>query len=178
MIKLNPRQRVLAGAALLVTVAWLLDRLSGANRPATAAASSAPAAVAPPPTPAPASGRNDDVKSVLERLLGPQPLAPALPIGPHTRDAFALTPQMRAALVAGQTDERTQARVEQAAFEERYRLQAVLTGRVPLAIINDAVYGVGAELDGYEVLEIHGDRVLLGRGEQRVILTLRPPGQR
>ncbi|NUQ50304.1 MAG: hypothetical protein HUU27_10365, partial [Phycisphaerae bacterium] len=59
-------------------------------------------------------------------------------------------------------------------FSSRHRLDGVITGSPPLAIIDGVPVGIGSWVGGHEVLEIQRDRVVLGRGGETVVLRLQP----
>ncbi len=62
-------------------------------------------------------------------------------------------------------------------FRTRHKLLGVIVGKVPLAVIDDRLWPVGAELDGCRVIDIQRDYVVLQQigTDIRATLRLEPP---
>ncbi|MFQ5806301.1 MAG: hypothetical protein ACE5I3_07620 [Phycisphaerae bacterium] len=65
---------------------------------------------------------------------------------------------------------------EPLSFEDRHELQGVLTGRVPLALIDGLLCRRGAEIDGYRLVELHREYVVFQRDGSRVTLRVASAG--
>jgi len=164
---------MIGGAFGLVTIVWGIDMLTGGPAPSSAAATPAavvaPANVAPLPDPA-------DLEAVIAALSDDHAPLPALPFQRVTRDLFAPTPSMEAALalaapaLSGKSELREEPAAEPLPFPARHELQGVLMGRVPLALIDGHLCRRGTEIDGYRLVEVRRDYVVLQRGQSRVTL--------
>lgn len=181
MKPLSPRHKVLGGVFAIAAVAGGIDLLTGEPKPSPASAARSPAvaaeAVGLPPDPV-------DLDAVIESLRKDRAVRPALPFEQVTRDLFVPTARMAAALApaapARSAEPRPpqQAEAEALAFHERHELQGVLTGRVPLALVDGLLCRQGAEIDGYRLVELQRDHVVFERDGSRVTLWLASPGER
>jgi len=179
MKALSRRQKLIGGAFALVTTVWTIDLLAGRQSPSVAGATVSTAASTQPvnlPADPP------DLEHLIEALSGSVVSAAPLPGEELTRDLFVPTPRVEefvklaAAAAVPEPQEAAEQRAEPEPFETRHVLRGVLSGRLPLALIDDVLYARGAEVDGYRLLEIHGDRVILQQGQSRV--ELRVPAAR
>lgn len=170
------RQRILGGALVLVGLAWGLDA-SGVGRPQRAAAgAAAPAAVSAP-------SRWQDLTETLAALRGGDYESIAPRLAHARRDLFAPGDAL-AALQVPLVEETLEAetpppQTTERPFAERYRLRAVLLGRVPQAILNDDVLTLNSDVAGYRLVELRRDAAVFEalEGQERVELRLVPgPG--
>jgi hypothetical protein len=180
MSSIARRHKLLAGIFGMVVVAWGFDLLSGGQLPGSADAASSSVlvtqAVVVPAGPT-------DIETIIESLRDDGATQAALPFDQTTRDLFVPTSRMEAILtVAAQPAEGSKPPDELAGrvppFEARHQLQAVLTGRVPLALIDGRRLRAGAEVDGYRLIELCQDYVVLRRDESRVTLRVAPAEDR
>ena len=145
--------------------------LSGGPGPSPAEAGPSPALTsgpaALPPDPA-------DLEALIEALQRDRGTRSTLPFEQVKRDLFVPTERFEAVLVpvVGEDSEGL------APFETRHELQGVLTGRVPLALIDGLLLREGAEIDGYRLVEIHADFVVLRQGREQVTLRVTSAGDR
>jgi hypothetical protein len=173
MKRLSQQQKLLGGFFCIVASAWVVDWLSGGTEPTSAAASPAPQSVSDalpvPPDP-------PDLDAVIASLRDDRPSRAALPIDEVQRDLFTPTARMRAVLapvaptLSAEANPDEHAAPPLPAFEDRHELQGVLTGRVPLAVIDGVLYRRGSEIDGYRLIELGRDRAVLIRDGTRVTL--------
>ena len=182
MRPISRRHKLLGTALGVVAAGWLADFFAGGGEPAAVRA-----AVPPESTPtADATVLADslpDLEELLSALEGTPTALPDLELDKLTRDPFVPTTVLRAACRVAESE-----RVEGAAegedqrpagvpFEQRHRLQGVLTGQRPLALIDGRLFAVGARLEGYTLIRIERDQVVCRRGEQQVVLTLGERGE-
>lgn len=172
MSSISRRHKLLATIFGAVAVAWGIDLLSGGQVPGPADAASSSVFVAQPVV-VPAGPA--DVETIIESLRDDNFTHAALPFEQSTRDLFVPTSRMKAILgVATQPEEESKTPGELEArlapVDARHELQAVLTGRVPLALIDGRLYRRGAEIDGYRLIELCQDYVVLQRDGTRVTL--------
>ncbi len=151
------KQRVLFGALLLAAGIYLVDTLTGGAEPR-------PANAAPAAQPQlPSIGPWQDVSGLIARLTAGryQPLDGELDA--LSRDLFAPTPTVEKAFGIGVA--RKQATPESSPterssdFQQNHRLEGVVLGRQPLALINGQVYALNSDLDGYKLIEISRSHV-------------------
>lgn len=163
------RQRALMIALGLVTIAWVAD-LATRTEPARTA-QAAPGQVVPSQPPVPLDPL-EDVERLIERLACRTTEPPPLP-GPQARDPFdAVTPlQPERQPDAAQHDPELDPAAE---FQRRHRLDGILAGPRPVAIIDGVVCRPGTRLDGFTLIRIEPTRVVFQRGSQRVELRLEP----
>jgi hypothetical protein len=157
-MKPNARQRLLGGALLLAGAIWGMDALTGKSGPAPAVAQAAKAPATPPAGPAWA-----EVDEVLTRLTrradDPLSAEPAPPV----RDLFWPTPTLEAAFPA-QPEALAEPIAEPSPaeddFAERHRLVAVMLGPTPLAVVDEKLIPLHAELDGFRLVSVSRDHVV------------------
>jgi hypothetical protein len=172
MSSISRRHKLFAGIFCLVAGAWGIDLLTGEQVPGAAdAASSSALLVQPVVVPAGPA----DIETIVESLRDDSVTHAALPFDQTTRDLFVPTSRMKAILrvatqPAGESKTPGELEARLAPFDARHELQAVLTGRVPLALIDGRLYRSGAEIDGYRLIELRQDYVVLQRDESRVTL--------
>ena len=173
MIAISRRQKLLGGVFVIFSAAWAIDMLSGGPGPSPAEATLSPLVTGgptePPPDPA-------DLEDLIEALQREQATRVALPFAQVRRDLFVPTEQFEAVLLlvadealakAAEQPERSMEKPPP--FESRHVLKGVLTGRVPLALIDGVLVRAGAQIDGYRVVEIHPDFVVLRQGQNPVV---------
>ncbi len=180
MKSFSPRQKLFGGVFGLVAIMWGIDMLTGNPEPSPAsAASSSPisAAVELPLDPV-------DIDALVESLHSHRNIRAALPFEHISRDLFVPTPAMAIVLNPPVSTEmrKSEPREQPAAeppppFEAQHTLQGVLTGRIPLALVDDLLLRRGAELDGYRLVEIRHDFVVFQRGRMRVVLSVAAVGK-
>lgn len=166
------RRSILVGATLLAGGGWLVDALLPASRPKPAsAASSQPADGSEPAAP-------PDVDAVLARLAPPQAAGAGLGADAFERDLFKPGPRLMQMLAEPAPVPATRpatpspdARAE-LPFAERHRVQGILLGPTPLAIIDGQVMAQGSVVDGHRVVEIRRGDVVLEGPQGRVRLEL------
>jgi hypothetical protein len=181
MKALSRRQKVTLGTLAVVAMIWVVDLLTGGAGPSQADAATTPTVPHAPaePTPAP-----DDLAGVIEALQREQVTRATLPFERVGRDLFVPTERFEAALSVARkaeggeaTDEPEGPAHDALPFEDRHKLQGVLTGRVPLALIDGVLLREGAEIDGYRLVEIHADFVVLRRGPGKTVALHVAPGK-
>jgi hypothetical protein len=179
MTQMLTRHKLIGGVLGVVSAAWAVDVLTGEPGPSPAnAALSPPIAtelVARPPDPA-------DLASVIESLRDDDVPRARLPLDAAMRDLFVPTPQMEAALEVASPattapEPPATSATEPIQFETRHELQGVLTGRVPLAVIDGRLYPRGSEVDGYRLVELRRDCAIFQRGESQVTLRVATAGR-
>ncbi len=173
MTRLSKRHKLIGGVLGLVGAAWAVDLLTGGPGPSPAsAAPSLPVAaesIALPPDPA-------DLASIIESLGDDRTSRAPRRFDGVERDLFVPTPQMEAALALTSGTRSTPPEpaavpaAEPIRFDARHELQGVLTGRVPLALIDGRLCPCGTEIDGYRLVELQRDYAVFQRGDSRVTL--------
>ena len=182
MKAVSRRHKLIGGVLGIVSAAWAIDMLSGGPGPSPAEAGPSPALTsgpaALPPDPA-------DLEALIEALQRDQGTRSTLPFEQVKRDLFVPTERFEAVLVPvvgedseGEPEGELQPAEGLAPFETRHELQGVLTGRVPLALIDGLLLREGAEIDGYRLVEIHADFVVLRQGREQVTLRVTSAGDR
>ena len=171
MTQLTRRQKLLGGAFAIVGVAWALDMLTGGQTPPPAnAATGGLTQVAN----APVVLDDAEIEAAIASLEADGIELPPLPFDQVPRDLFVPTAFMRSTLQPAELerpgeDEAADA-IGMEPFEARHVLQGVLTGRVPLALIDGQLFRRGAELDGYRLVELREDCVVFEQDGRRVKL--------
>lgn len=172
------RQKLIGGVFVIISTAWVFDMITGGPGPAPAAA--APALALPgqpaelPPDPA-------DLQALIGSLLQNPPSRSLLPFERARRDLFVPTGRFQQALAplvadggAEEARERADSRTKPSAFEARHELQGILTGPLPLALIDGLLLPRGALIEGYRLVEIRADAVVFVKGQERLILRVSP----
>jgi hypothetical protein len=196
MTRLSKRHKLIAGALGLVSAAWLVDALTGGLEPRRAIATAAEQAPgdrsagsgqshAPAPVAAESVGSPlaaAELASVIESLSEYRARGAPLPFDRVARDLFVPTPAFDAALaLAGGTTSTAggAAAPEQRdqRFDARHELQGVICGRMPLAIIDGHLCPLGAEIDGYRLVEVRRDHAIFQGKDTRVTLRVANPGR-
>jgi hypothetical protein len=176
MMQLSRRHMLIGGVFGLVSVAWTIDTLTGGAGP-----SSADAALSPTVATESSARLPDppDLDRVIRALRNDDATRGPLPFGEATRDLFVPTPWMETALASasGASPLPTEPSAEPHPFDARHELQGILTGRVPLALIDGRLCRQGAEIDGYRLVELHRDYVVFERDESRVVLRVATAGR-
>jgi hypothetical protein len=171
--RVSHRNKLVGGVFGLVVLVWGIDLLTGGSEPSSAGASPSTTAseqpIVVPPGPV-------DLDALIASLRSDQSGPPVLHFEQVARDPFSPTPAMEAYVAsvgpsAGAGPKPPAESVAQEVpFEARHELQGVLTGRVPLALIDGTLYPAGAEIDGYRLVELQRDSAVFEQGESRVIL--------
>lgn len=186
-MKLVNRRTVLGSALALAVVIFALDRLAGggprtadAAAPAVAAplpragTAATPASSGAPPAGLAAPPAAEDVAELLRRIDADRGPVAAIDLEGVTRDPFVATTALGAATdgtgdaPAGPSAS-TQPAAAEVPFEKRHRLQGVVVGPVPLAVIDGQPYRMGEAIDGYTVIDIQREYAVL-RGEASVVV--------
>jgi len=174
MRRLSPRQWVLVGALVLAGLVWAADALTrGGPAPAQAAAAggSAPAPIA----------EWAEVERMVERLTRREYESVAEALATLDRDLFVPTDAAAQVLTAaGAAPEPESQQVSEAEeFRSRHRLDGVVLGQMPVAVIDGRVWPLYRELDGYRLVEIRRDSAVFQKvgGDARIVLILQAPGQ-
>ncbi len=173
MKPITGRQRLLLGALLVAGGIWLADSQMGGGQPRPAQAQSAASAQAAAPTVV-----WQDVGPLLTRLTNTDYSSVAGRLEQQERDLFMPTPAIESALgpaaVVVEEDDAQPAVDRAAQFKERHRLVGVLVGGTGWAVIDDRLYPLRAELDGYRLVAIERDRVVFAdpTSGERLVLEL------
>jgi len=177
MRPVSQRHRLLGAVFGVVALALGVDLLTGQPRPTSAAGAAASSlmngSVELPPDPV-------DLDALIESLRGERLTHAAPSFDRIERDLFVPTPWMETALradnpalsVAAELREEPEAKA--LPFDARHELQGILTGRIPLALIDGVLYRRGAEIDGYRLSELRSDHVVFTRDGSPVILRVVP----
>lgn len=176
MSAITGRQKLIGGVFCIVTAAWLTDMLTG--QPAPSNADAAPSAQLVGPAPAVAAACPEDLAALIASLGNLRSTRAPLPFDQVSRDLFMPTASMEARLrpieVAAVEDADGPEGPESLPFSARHRLQGILTGRVPLALIDGQLLRRGAIIDGHRLAEIGRDSVVLQGDGDRVVLRVAP----
>jgi len=180
MKAVSRRHKLIGAVFAIVSAAWALDMLSPGSGPSPADAATSSAALGKPvelpPDPV-------DLEALIESLRRDPPTRTALPFEQVRRDLFVPTGRFDA-ILAPFSAEGSAERLQEGGrlvkkpfpFEARHELQGILTGSVPLALIDGLLVRRGVEIDGYRLIEIHTDFVVLQQGRERVTLRVRVAG--
>jgi hypothetical protein len=180
MKPVSRRHKLIGGVFAIVAAAWALDMLSPATGPSPANAATSPVALGEPvelpPDPV-------GLEALIESLRRDPPIRTALPFEQVRRDPFVPTRRFEAALApfaaegsAERLPEGGRLVKKPLTFEARHELRGILTGPVPLALIDGLLVRRGVEIDGYRLIAIHTDSVVFEQGRERVTLQVRVAG--
>jgi hypothetical protein len=172
MKRLSATQRVLGGALLALVAFWLFDHFTGRSRPAAAQGKPARTEMA--------SGKSvawPDLSDRVAHLTRPAYASVATELNQVARDLFIPVPAAQQALAASVPHDETPPPPEEPAppkpsFESRHKLAGVIIGHNSLAVIDDRLFGIGAVLDGYRLVEVHRDFVRLCDTDTGKLVTL------
>lgn len=185
-----PNRKILLGSALGLALAiFALDRLSGGG-PRTADAAARTSSASQPLTGSegdalpPQAQREagpvaaqtaDDIATLLRRIEAEHDPVSTLHLADLARDPFVATAALRATAsgTAGATaspSKEAQPEKADVPFEKRHRLLGVVTGPVPLAVIDGEPYRLGDTIDGYRLIDIQREYAVLSR--ETTVLTL------
>ncbi len=159
------RGRLLAGSLVLVFVIWAIDRLSQTPGPGTAKAAQPSGGAAhlipdPPDRLALENFLSGEVtiRSPLDTAGLRDPFAAILVAAHGKQDA----PESLADLAAPATPIRiAESQPASKPFDQSHRLQGVVFGARPYAMIDGRSYRVGDRIDGYRISSIQRDHVIL-----------------
>jgi hypothetical protein len=174
MKRLNARQRLFVGAALLAAGVWGVDALTRGGKPT--AASAGPSAAGS--TVAEGAPRWKDIGDEIRRLTGQRYSSIAAEVGALERDLFLPTAELGAVLAPPEPDETQTGEAARPKispeddFGARHRLVGVMLGPRPLAVIDDRVLAVNSELEGYRLVEVQRDFVTFVHPVTRVRVKL------
>ena len=176
MTPISRRHKVLGGFLAVVAVLWALDTFYGGAKPKAVSAAGLPQGPTPVAGRPPAAEPPDDAAG-LPSLAQAYPALPHLGLDTVRRDLFVPTTLMSAVyevpdVAVGDASVTDRPAADAVPFEQRYRLQGVVTGRVPFAVVNGTPLPLGAPLEGRTLVEIHREHVVFQRGGSRVVLLL------
>lgn len=173
----SQRQKILGGVFLIVGVAWSMDMLTGGPQPAPAGAVPTLTLEVMPMPPEP-----QELEALIDGIMQPPPAREALPFEFATRDVFQPSAAMPivgdgglGSAIEGESEEAREN--AQVAFDSQHQLQGIIAGRVPLALIDGQLVGVGVVIDGHRLTEIQRDEVIFELDGRRISLPLAPIGQ-
>lgn len=174
MTHLTRRQRMLMGAFGLAAAVWAVDALTrGGPAPAQA---TQPGGAAPP---AP-QVEWQDLGGLVNQLTHAGYTSVAPELDNLVRDLFVPTPLLEPELPATElvepddsaTEPPDVAPVPEVPFAQRHRLAGVLVGRSPLAMIDDQLVPLNSDIDGFTLIEVHRDSVVLRERSSGQVVTL------
>lgn len=171
MKRIPTRMRVLGILAIAAGLFWVVDRFT-AGGPQTAAGATASSA---PPVPV---ADWEETTALILRLTT-DTYAPVEPELAALRDLFAEAevsagaPELDVAVEDVVAVPETDPVVE---FQAAHRLVAVMLGQRPLAVIDERVMPLHAEVDGFQLVQVARDFVVLRRADTgaQVRLELQP----
>ena len=159
---LSRKQRLLAAALFVAGLLWGADRFLGRGQPATLQAAQTPSA---PPSVVTPNGQ--DLAAFLARLSTGEYASVMDEIDRLPRDLFEPTAAMEAAVAPAETDPALTLGANAAAagatvtdFQTRHKLEGIMLGRTPLAVVDGQVLALDADLDGYTLTEVLRDSVV------------------
>lgn len=178
---------MLAYACAVVGVAWVIDMSTGFGAPATTRAATASLQNGAPPIPPDPPDR-----AQLETFLASSSNEyPPLDIAADVRDPFRLVvPPAPPSAAASDTAPTVTATVATAVsgsnavvapaisaeeFTRSHPLHGVILGRAPHALIGNSGYQVGDSIDGYRIVAIRRDTVVLRKGRSTLVLHVPRP---
>jgi hypothetical protein len=182
MKAISRRHKLIGGVFAIVSVAWALDMLTGEAGPSPAGGATATAMLGQPAELPP---NPPDLETLVQSLLRkPQPRT-ALPFESVRRDLFVPSGPFEAAHLSILANKSAQplpqeqnASEKTQPFEAQHELQGILTGPVPLALIDGRLVREGALVDGYRLVRIDVDHVVLQQNNNQVTLRVRVTGDR
>lgn len=175
MKRFSTRQRVLVGALAIAGIIGGVDRFTGGGAPAPARGAptaQTPAAAAP-------AGWND-VNALVDRLTRTDYAPVTDELEQLPRDIFTPTSVAGGAFAAAEAAPTVEAAeppppAEQLAdFQDRHRLSGVMLGETPLAVIDDQLQPLYADVDGFTLVQIERDYVVFQQAatDTRIVLEL------
>jgi hypothetical protein len=177
MKTLSTRTKVFLGTLGGVVLLWVLDTFTGPGTPE-------PAKAGPPTERVPIAVQpNIDAEPVTAHWIftASRPAEVDQPIDQLDRDLFMPTSTMDAAYAPeaaessrGDADDGKPV-IDARPFETRHQLQGLVVGRRSFAVIDGGVVSLGADFDGYALVEVHRDHAVFARNGVRAILTLGLP---
>ncbi len=171
MKRIPIRLRVLGGLATAAGLFWVVDRFT-AGGPQTAAGATAPVASSMPAT-------DWEETTALILRLTTDTYVPVEPELATLRDLFAEAevPAGAPELDAAVEDVVAVPEIDPVAeFQAAHRLVGVMLGQRPLAVIDERVMPLHAEVDGFRLVQVARDFVVLRRADTgaQVRLELQP----
>jgi hypothetical protein len=173
-------RRCLFGGALVVAAAvWAFDRLAGDRQPRAAQAARSAAA----PLPAAALAGCQPVADLVGRLAGSDYVPVAEELNRLERDLFLPTAAIKEAVAPhapapGEAVAATAGNEAAVAsdFRTRHKLNGVLVGDTPLAVVDNRVLAIHSDLDGYTLTDVQRDYVVFRNAStgERLTLELEP----
>ncbi len=181
MKKLTLSQRIMFGGLGIVVAAWVVDQFIGDTHPRTAHAAVMTVDDAGPPL---AEVAVIDVDTLIATLSSSPNDRPPLDMSALRRDPFELSETMLVVATAPapeisarrQTEEPLAAK--KTLFSAQHKLNGVLAGPEPAAIIDRRVIRLGAVVDGYKLTQIRRESVVFRSSEDEVVLHVDGAGGR
>lgn len=179
MIATPRRTRLIAGAFVMIATTWTIDLFTGEEPAKQANASELLAGKSP--------ARLVDApdRARLEQFLFERPTSSSTIFTSDIRNPFAPDDAFeQLAAAAGPTTRPGGAGAQlpleapKTAFEDRHRLEGVVTGRRTIALIDGRPYARGATIDNWKLVEIGRDFVIFEGADGHVRLEVPPPGVR
>jgi hypothetical protein len=175
MKTLTKRQKILLGGLAVVIAAWGIDSLTGDAGPqsANAAGNAGDATVAIPTL------RLGDIPDLITSLEHDPTQRDPIRGDAGARNPFTLSDDMLRVIDPEAWAQRQASRdrvIAVSAFSEKHTLSTVVLGQRPLAVIDGVILSKGATIDGFTLVEIQADAVILAAQDRRVRLTLPAPG--
>lgn len=173
------RARLLVGSLVFVFVIWAMDRLSQAQVPASAKASLAPRGAAylipdPPDRAALENFLSGEVTlpPPLDTSELRDPFVPNLVATRENEDARELVADLAA---PNSTLNLVEPQSAHKPFDQSHRLQGVVFGARPYAMIDGKSYRVGDRIEGYRISSIQRDHVILQSRQEVAMLRMARP---
>lgn len=183
MLSAMMRRKLTAGCLIVVSIVWSIDMISGEPTPQDAAAAPLPGTARTPPMP----GDPPD-RAAIERFLFHDDVPPESPPFERVpRDPFEPSERFHAALALpppptgapAESADRAAATVadgtDETPFADRHRLEGVVAGRRPMALVDGRRLRIGDELDGHRLIKIERERAIFERDGVVTVLAVPPP---
>lgn len=172
------RGRLLAGGLVIVFVLWMSDLLSHYPSP-LAAKAAGPLTIAQLVPDPPDRAALDAFLACVETVRLPVALAGLRDPFARTASTVPAVPIVNAAplelVEVNESSRMPESPHATTPFEHSHRLQGVVLGERPFAMIDGKSYRVGDRIDGYRILSIERERVTLQGIDCRATLRLSRP---